>query len=65
MGARPISTYSALNASNPYSAAHVPRALPINDASDPTDEEIKAAVQSYLANQASLMNVTKRSCARL
>ncbi|EST05335.1 DEK, C-terminal [Kalmanozyma brasiliensis GHG001] len=61
MGARPVSTYSAINASNPFAAAHVPRALPINDASDPTDEEIKTAVQTYLANQASLMNVTKRS----
>ncbi|KAJ1581371.1 hypothetical protein NDA11_001953 [Ustilago hordei] len=61
-GARPISTYSALNASNPFAAAPAPaRALPINDAADPTDEEIKAAVQTYLANQPSLMNVTKRS----
>ncbi|CDU26230.1 chitin synthase 6 [Sporisorium scitamineum] len=59
--ARPISTYSALNASNPFAVAPVPRALPINDASDPTDEEIKAVVQTYLANQPSLMNVTKRS----
>nr|ANG56506.1 chitin synthase class V [Ustilago esculenta] len=61
MGARPMSTYSALNSSNPFAAAHVPRALAINDASDPTDEEIKSSVRTYLANQPSLMNVTKRS----
>ncbi|KAJ9479525.1 putative Chitin synthase 3 (putative) [Pseudozyma hubeiensis] len=61
MMARPFSTQSALNASNPFAAAPVARALPVNDASDPTDEEIKSAVQTYLANQPSLMNVTKRS----
>ena len=37
------------------------KTLAINDAADPTDEEIKSAVQTYLANQPSLMNVTKRS----
>ncbi|SPO45320.1 chitin synthase 6 [Moesziomyces antarcticus] len=58
---RPVSTYSTLNAANPFAAAHVPRALPVNEASDPTDEEIRAAVQTYLASQASLMSVTKRS----
>jgi chitin synthase len=58
---RPVSTYSTLNAANPFAAAHVPRALAVNEASDPTDEEIRAAVQTYLASQASLMSVTKRS----
>ncbi|PWZ03764.1 chitin synthase 6 [Testicularia cyperi] len=60
-GARPLSTFSAINPSNPFAAASAPYALPINDAADPTDEELQSAVQSYLAHQASLMTVTKRS----
>lgn len=61
MQARPVSTLSALNATNPFGVTAVARALAVNEASDPTDEEIKSAVQTYLANQPSLMNVTKRS----
>lgn len=50
--ARPMST-------NPFAAPAV--SLPPRDTASPTDAEIVLAVQTYLAQQPSLMNVTKRS----
>lgn len=49
---RPVST-------NPFAAPAVP--LAPRDTASPSDTEIITAVQTYLAQQPSLMNVTKRS----
>ena len=34
--------------------------LPVVDTADPTEEQLRAAVQTYLAAQPSLMQITKR-----
>ncbi|EPQ25956.1 uncharacterized protein PFL1_06412 [Pseudozyma flocculosa PF-1] len=58
--ARPQSTFSTLNTGgNPFAPA--PTQLPVSESAEPSDEDLQAAVRTYLANQPNLMSVTKRS----
>ncbi|CAO1625037.1 unnamed protein product [Parajaminaea phylloscopi] len=65
MGSGPLSGGDSPLAANPFApspdvAGAGTAALPRNDKADPTDEDLKSAIVTFLGNQADLYSVTKR-----